>query len=511
MLLDDLGGGAPLQQAQVLQEGVAFSLEARRRDVQHGAAADGDDGRVRADDVAIAGQRADARLESEAAVGDAARLDHLRAHEQHPRHHFLGAHVKAHPIARLERPRRVGEELERSIDEERGEERSGRRQDVTPLERRALHALEVDRGALTRLRRLDGPAMHLEPADLGLKAAGEDFRPVVHAETSRHEGARDHGAEALHGEDAVDGQPRRLIGAPLGNAGRELGERPPQLGQPLPRLDGDGHDGAAREEGVREESRDVVLDQLDPVGLDEIRLGEGDHARLDAQELTDGEVLARLGHHALVGRDDEEREIDAAHPRQHVLDEPLVARYVHDLDGEAVRLFEEGEAEVDRYASRLLLGQPVGIGAGQRLDERGLAMIDVPRGAYDHMLRCCHRLLRIAARAGTSAGSTVRKSRSSRSSRRRPRTGGRAARSRSSRSSGRRSALPRARATVGSSTVGRAPPPTCEVTSTSTAPSRDWTSAESRRRSPRARRRIAAGGSVSIRSVGMVSSASPAS
>src|SRR6266478_5063272 len=97
-------------------------------------------------------------------------------------------------------------------------------------------------------------------------------------------------------------------------------------------------------------------------------------------------MLTSLGHHALVGRDDEEREIDAAHPRQHVLDEALVARHVHDLDGEAARLLEEGEAEVNRYASRFLFGQTIGIRPGQRLDERRLAMIDVPGGTYNHML-----------------------------------------------------------------------------------------------------------------------------
>jgi len=39
-----------------------------------------------------------------------------------------------------------------------------------------------------------------------------------------------------------------------------------------------------------------------------------------------------------------------------------VARHVDDLDGEAVRLLEEREAEVDGDAARLLLGQAVGVG-----------------------------------------------------------------------------------------------------------------------------------------------------
>mgnify|MGYP003694321301 CR=1 FL=1 len=68
---------------------------------------------------------------------------------------------------------------------------------------------------------------------------------------------------------------------------------------------------------------------------------------------------------------------------QHVLDEALVAGHVHDLDGQAAGLLEEGEAEIDGDAAGFLLRQPIGIGAGQRLDQRGLAVVDVPGGADD--------------------------------------------------------------------------------------------------------------------------------
>ena len=98
-------------------------------------------------------------------------------------------------------------------------------------------------------------------------------------------------------------------------------------------------------------------------------------------------MLPRLRHHALVGRDDEQHQVDAADARQHVLDEALVAGHVDDPDGQAAGLLEEREAQVDGDAARLLLRQPVGVDAGQRLDERGLAVIDVPRGADDDVFR----------------------------------------------------------------------------------------------------------------------------
>src|SRR5262249_45922645 len=73
----------------------------------------------------------------------------------------------------------------------------------------------------------------------------------------------------------------------------------------------------------------------------------------------------------------------AGRARDHGLDEALVARHVD--EPEAARPdVEVGEAELDGDAALLLLLEPVGVDAGQRPDERGLAVIDVPRGAeYD--------------------------------------------------------------------------------------------------------------------------------
>ena len=94
-------------------------------------------------------------------------------------------------------------------------------------------------------------------------------------------------------------------------------------------------------------------------------------------------MLARLRHYRLVGRDDQQHTVDAARAREHVADEPLVARHVDERQRRlAVQVGRE--AEVDCDAPRLLLDQPVGIDAGERLDQGALAVIDMARGAdYD--------------------------------------------------------------------------------------------------------------------------------
>ena len=68
----------------------------------------------------------------------------------------------------------------------------------------------------------------------------------------------------------------------------------------------------------------------------------------------------------------------------------------------------EGEAEVDGQAPGLLLGEAVGVGAGQGQDQRGLAVVDVAGGGDDpHQPTAGERA---AASRSSSAGSTVRRS-----------------------------------------------------------------------------------------------------
>ncbi len=101
---------------------------------------------------------------------------------------------------------------------------------------------------------------------------------------------------------------------------------------------------------------------------------------LDAQQGQDVQVLAGLRHDAVVGRHHEDAAVDPAGPGDHRLDEVLVARDIDDADldvGDDAR----GKAQLDRHAAFFLDLEPVRVAAGQELDQRGLAVIDVPGGA----------------------------------------------------------------------------------------------------------------------------------
>ena len=117
----------------------------------------------------------------------------------------------------------------------------------------------------------------------------------------------------------------------------------------------------------------------------EVDLGHHRRARVHAEEIEDREVLAGLGHRAVVGRDDEEGVVDRGDAGQHVPDEALVARHVHEAEHRSVGPGVVREAEVDAQAPLLLLRKPVGVDPGQGLDEDGLAVVDVPRGGDQHL------------------------------------------------------------------------------------------------------------------------------
>ena len=142
---------------------------------------------------------------------------------------------------------------------------------------------------------------------------------------------------------------------------------------------------------------------------DEIGLGDDEDRRAHAEQVNDVEMFFGLRHHAVVGGDGEEHQVDAVRAREHVADEALVARNVDDARARAVGQIEMGKAEIDRDAALLFFLEAVGVLAGQRLDQAGLAVVDMAGGADDrawHAIRRSLPVLRDRDRRGrrSSAG-----------------------------------------------------------------------------------------------------------
>ena len=89
-------------------------------------------------------------------------------------------------------------------------------------------------------------------------------------------------------------------------------------------------------------------------------------------------MLEGLRSWTIVGGDHEERGVDLADAHEHVADEPVVPGDVDVVDLRASIRRSVGVADVDGQAAATLLGQAVGVDAGQRPQQRRLAVVDVP-------------------------------------------------------------------------------------------------------------------------------------
>ena len=124
-------------------------------------------------------------------------------------------------------------------------------------------------------------------------------------------------------------------------------------------------------------------------------------------------MFLRLRHPAVVGGHDEQREIDRAQSGDHVANEIFVSGHIDHAHGKTGQR-EMREAEIDRDTARLFLGQTIGVDAGQRLDQRGLPVIDVTGGRENEMFLRHGAFVRqerkAAAITSSCAGKIVRRS-----------------------------------------------------------------------------------------------------
>ena len=224
----------------------------------------------------------------------------------------------------------------------------------------------------------------LDTAHLGAPPARQDLDLGADLDLARHGDTRHDRPDAVQAEYALDRHAEDSLGAlRLGGEHHTL-----DLGaQRVHARAGVGRDrehGRVLEERAHDELADVLLGHLDQLGVDHVDLGQSDQAAVDADQLQDRKVLARLRHHAVVGRDDEDHEVDAGGSGDHVADEALVPGYVDQPHEPPVGELERGEAQVDRHAALALFLEPIRVDARERAHERRLAVVDVSGGSNDN-------------------------------------------------------------------------------------------------------------------------------
>jgi hypothetical protein len=142
-------------------------------------------------------------------------------------------------------------------------------------------------------------------------------------------------------------------------------------------------DTGARQLRRSQQLSDLLGRELDRLQIHRVALRERYDAARDPEQLADRQVFARLRHDALVGGDCQQQQVDARGTGDHGAHEPLVTGDVHHPDARPPLQVERREAEIERDAAGFLFRQPIGVDAGERVYQCGLAVIDVTGRAED--------------------------------------------------------------------------------------------------------------------------------
>ena len=225
----------------------------------------------------------------------------------------------------------AGEPVELQVCGEGGAESALARECLAARQIGDFHTLQVDRAARAGCDLIGELAVALQSADASRQAARMDFDRLADLERAAHERPRHHTAESPHGEYPVDRKAWRAGARRAGAAlGQGFAQGVSQRVDPLTADRGHGDHLDVRERGRAEQVADLLGRQLADVVIRDVDLRQRHDAAVDPQQITDGDVLARLRHHALVGGDHQENQVDARGARDHGANQPLVARYIDD-------------------------------------------------------------------------------------------------------------------------------------------------------------------------------------
>ncbi len=240
--------------------------------------------------------------------------------------------METHTRVRAQRSRRV-QQVEPGIQPPRRLECVAIDQSLSARKVRHLDAAQIHRHPATGLGRHLRSAVHLQAADFDVALLGQDGQRLLDLHASRDQGPRDDCAEALHGEHAIDRQPRGPVRPAHRHRGRQGHQRVFQKLQPVPRARRHRDNGSIGEKRSRDELAHFEAGELQGLAVAQVALGENDQTSGDVQQPADVKVLTRLRHDRLVGRDDEHHEVHAADSGEHVLHEAFVAGHVHEREG----------------------------------------------------------------------------------------------------------------------------------------------------------------------------------
>jgi hypothetical protein len=210
--------------------------------------------------------------------------------------------------------------------------RAWRDQHVAAAQRPAVDAGQRDGDAATGLGTRDVLVVHLDAADAHVHAARLRPQDVAGRDRPGPERPGRDRSDAGEREHAVDRQSRRADHRLPPPTVGGTGERSAKVVEAGAGPRADRHD-----LGLRHELARLLDGQLERLGVDGVRLRDGDHAVVDAEQPYDGEVLVGLRARPLGRVHDEQEQVDTGGASHHRPYEALVTGHVHERQAPAVR------------------------------------------------------------------------------------------------------------------------------------------------------------------------------
>ncbi|MNF72525.1 hypothetical protein D3C84_545050 [compost metagenome] len=243
---------------------------------------------------------------------------------------------------------------------------------------------EVEGHALAGLGPFGQLVARMQATHPHLAAGRAEDQFIAHLHLPGKGGAGHHHARTGDAEGAVDGQAEVALGTAPDNASGFSQQGLAQRFDTLAAGAGHGEDGGVRERARGQQGSHFGASLCDARGRYAVGFGQGHQGAADAKQFGDGQVLAGLWHHAVVGGDHQQQQVDAAGAGQHVVDEAFVAGHVDEGGGLAVAQVGVEVAEVDGDAALTLGRAAVAFLAGEGFEEGCLAVVDMACGADYH-------------------------------------------------------------------------------------------------------------------------------
>jgi hypothetical protein len=310
-------------------------------------------------------------------VTGGARAD-LSRYRREAGHDFSSSQVKPDPRP-LGEGAGMGQESEQDIDRSALLPAGVGDDDTPTCDSGTVDPGDGERRAASGLRTVPLLTVYLDAPDPTALLSRQRADLIAHIHRTAPGSPGDDRAGSRDAEHTIDGEPKEIVARAVGCAvcGGCQGGREHVDSLPCHRRCDQGRFPCDPRAG--EPVAEIRHHEVQPVPLDEIRLGDHGQPRADTEKLQDGQVLHGLRHDAFVGRHYQECDVDARCAGHHVPHEVFMPRHVDDARGDPVGELQGSKPQVDGDAASLLFLPTIGLHTGQSANEGGLPVVDVSR------------------------------------------------------------------------------------------------------------------------------------